>query len=215
MVIASVQPWRDGGIGGGKTDWLSEGNNDPAIATTWEPEPTVQPNRADARTGTSSITDPAVEPSYLYPSSFSQPSQPSPPATMLPPGTTPKAGEVTPLVISAASVEKSAVVGTPVRFDVMWRDGSGYFGELTYTTSGNGMGGVPAEGTSCEGAAPASGGTRTVQHTFTTPGVQTIDFTLSTYNCDGAVETSTVQLTVNVEAAPTTPAPMPPTPTQS
>ncbi len=197
MVIASVQPWRDGGMGGGGTGPLRGGQDEAAIATSWQPGPTSEPVNSE-------VMAPAP-PARVYNAGTSTRSGavPAPRRRSPIPSTSPKAGEVAPLVVvSAKLVGASPVVGSQANFEVTWRDGSGYFGALTYTASDGSAGGLPDRTKNCHRVAPANGDTRTMSHTFTQSGTKTITFTLSTYTCDGEQESAQVTVTVDVAPAP-------------
>jgi surface-anchored protein len=199
MVISSVQPWRDAGLGSVTTD-SPRGSRDGTIAASWQPEPTTEPKRLDMTTAAAAPGEPGARARGS--------AGPTPgPRNSVPPAS-PKAGKVAPLVATAELVGARPVAGSPASFEVTWRSGAAYFGQLTYTTSDGGSGGFPDETKSCRGAAPSGGDTRRVPYTFTQPGVKTITFTLSTYTCDGKQESAQATVTVDVAPAPT-PAPAP------
>lgn len=199
MVITSVQPWRDGGVIDGTTgdtaDSLRGGQNETSIASSGQPEPTTQPESPEAPTSKTGVGKPGSGTSSRGETAASpKPRDPIPAAS-------PRTGEVAPLAVGAELVGGPAISGSPTTFQVTWRDGSGYFGALSYTATDGTSGSVPDETQSCDGVTPAGGDTRTLSHTFTGTGMQTITFTLSTYTCDGRMETSTATVTANVAAA--------------
>ncbi|MGH3428119.1 MAG: hypothetical protein ACREP9_08155, partial [Candidatus Dormibacteraceae bacterium] len=186
LVVVATQPWRGSDNG---TQSVQTGRDD--VAASWAPP-------SDGIPGTS-VAPPnaAAPPSSVVSGSQSESAKPViGPTNERPnfPPTRTKKGEIPPLVISARVVSANPTAGKPVAFEISWKDGSGYFGEMTYTASDGTSGGLPSEMTTCQGDAPPSEGNRSIMKTFDPKlsGKQSVTFTLTTYTCDGAQEASQV-----------------------
>jgi hypothetical protein len=194
LVVVAIQPWHGSDHG---TQSVQTGRDD--VAASWSPPSDGIPGTPVATPNTAAHPNPVVsESESAKPGTGPTEGRPNFPSTR------PKKGEIPPLVISARVASTNPTAGKPVAFEISWKDGSGYFGEMTYTASDGTSGGLPSEMTTCQGDAPPSEGTRSVVKTFDPKlsGKQSVTFTLTTYTCDGAQEASQVTVPVDLAAAP-------------